>query len=199
MASIYIYGASGHGLVVEDIAKLSGYDKILYIDDGKNKYPSLYDLPIDFSIPIAFGIGDNKVRKKLFKKVEEKGFSIVSLVHPSAYIAQDVIIKKGAVIMANVVINRKSIIGKGVILNSSSVIEHENYIDDFVHISPNVSLAGDVTIKSTTHIGIGSSVIQSITIGQNSIIGAGSVVVKDIPNGVIAYGNPCKIIRKLDE
>ena len=33
-------------------------------------------------------------------------------------------------------------------------------------------------------------------IGKNSIIGAGSVVTKDIPDNVIAYGNPCKIIRK---
>jgi UDP-N-acetylbacillosamine N-acetyltransferase len=199
MSSLYIYGASGHGLVVNDIAKLCGYDKILYIDDGENKYPSFTNLDIDFSIPIAFGVGDNKTRKKLFKKVEEKGFSIVSLIHPSASIAQDVTINKGTVIMANVVINVGSTIGEGVILNSSSTIEHENNINDFVHISPNVALAGNVTVECDTHIGIGSSVIQFITIGQQTIVGAGSVVIKDIPSCVIAYGNPCKVIRKLDE
>jgi len=199
MSSIYIYGASGHGLVVEDMARLLGYNKIIYIDDGENEHSSLDDLDVDFSIPIAFGIGDNTIREKLFKKVEEKGLLIVSLIHPSASIAQNVFIKKGTVVMANVVVNTGSTIGKGVILNSSSVIEHENYIDNFVHISPNVALAGNVRVEYKTHIGIGSSVIQSITIGQNTILGAGSVVVKDIPNSVIAYGNPCKVIRKLDE
>lgn len=38
-----------------------------------------------------------------------------------------------------------------------------------------------------------------MTIGSNTIIGAGSVVNKDIPNGVIAVGNPCKVIRKITE
>ena len=47
-----------------------------------------------------------------------------------------------------------------------------------------------------TWIGIGSCVIQGITIGGNSVIGAGSVVVKDIPDGVVAYGNPCKVARE---
>jgi len=199
MSRLYIYGASGHGLVVKDIAQLCGYDEIIYIDDGVNEYPSFDSLEKDLSIPIVFGIGDTRIREKLFRKVEKSGFSLINLIHPSAIIAKDVIIQKGTVVMANVVINTGSTIGEGVILNSSSIIEHENYIGNFVHISPNVALAGNVTIGLNTHIGIGSSIIQSISIGKNSIIGAGSVVVKDITNNVIAYGNPCKVIRKLDE
>lgn len=38
--SIYIYGASGHGLVVADIARTCGYDDVIFIDDGDNDYPS---------------------------------------------------------------------------------------------------------------------------------------------------------------
>ena len=75
----------------------------------------------------------------------------------------------------------------------------ENIIEDFSHISPIVALAGDVKVGENTHIGIGSSVIQGITIGKNCIIGAGSVVVKDIPNSSLAYGNPCNVVRKIDE
>jgi len=198
MGRLYIYGASGHGLVVKDIANLCGYNEILYIDDGDNLYSTFDSLEKDFSVPIVFGIGDNRIREKLFKKVEKSGLKIISLVHPSATIAKDVIIKEGTVVMANVVVNSGSTIGEGVILNSSSVIEHENFIGNFVHISPNVALAGNVTVKESSHIGIGSSVIQSIVIDKNTIVGAGSVVVEDIPNSVIAYGNPCKVIRKLD-
>jgi len=198
MSRLYIYGASGHGLVVKNIANLCGYSEILYIDDGDNPYSTFDSLDKDFSVPIVFGIGDNSIREKLFKKVEKSGLKIISLIHPSATVAKDVIIKKGTVVMANVVVNSGSTIGEGVILNSSSVIEHENFIDNFVHISPNVALAGNVTVKESSHIGIGSSVIQSIVIDKNTIVGAGSVVVTNIPNSVIAYGNPCKVIRKLD-
>jgi acetyltransferase-like isoleucine patch superfamily enzyme len=47
-----------------------------------------------------------------------------------------------------------------------------------------------------TWIGAGAVVIPGIRIGKNCIIGAGSVVVKDIPDGVKAYGNPCKIVEE---
>ena len=43
---------------------------------------------------------------------------------------------------------------------------------------------------------MGSNIIDGITIGNNVIIGAGSVVTKNIPDNVVAYGNPCKIIRE---
>ena len=43
--------------------------------------------------------------------------------------------------------------------------------------------------------GMGTNVIDGVKIGKNSIIGAGSLVTKDIPDNVVAYGSPCKIIR----
>ncbi len=198
MQSIYIYGASGHGLVVADIAKACGYEDIIFIDDGDNKYPTFEDIKNTKHIPIAFGIGTNTTRKKLFEKVNACGFKIVSLVHPSTIVSSNVIIDIGTVVMPNVVINANSKIGYGVILNSSSVIEHENIIEDFVHISPNVALAGEVTIKDNSHIGIGSNIIQGITVGKNCIIGAGSVVIRDINNNKLCFGNPCKVIKEIN-
>ncbi len=197
MKSIYIYGASGHGLVVADIAKTCGYENIIFIDDGENNYPSFDEIKDNNGIPIVFGVGVNTVRKKLFEKVESAGFEIVTLVHNTATIASSVAIGKGTVVMPHVVINAKSTIGNGVILNTSSVIEHENIIGDFAHISPNSAFGGDVKVGELTHIGIGSSVIQCLTIGQNCIVGAGSVVVSSIENNKLCYGNPCKVIKEL--
>ena len=197
MKQIYIYGASGHGLVVADVAKNCGYEKIIFIDDGDNSYPTFEDIKNNNNIAIAFGIGNNTIRKKLFKKVKKHNFKVPPLTHPSAVISLDVDIGEGTVIMPQVVINTKSQIGKGVILNTSSVIEHENIIGDFVHISPSVALAGNVTIYEETHIGIGSCVIQGIKIGKNCMIGAGSVVIKGIGNEKVAYGNPCKVIKEI--
>lgn len=56
-----------------------------------------------------------------------------------------------------------------------------------VHIGKNVWLGGDVKI------------LAGVTIGDNTIIGTGSIVTKDIPENVIAVGNPCKVIRKITE
>jgi len=191
--SIYIYGASGHGLVVADIALSCGYKEIEFIDDDTKKgYKTFDDIKKNTQYPIAFGIGDNHIRKILYQKVKKQGFALPTLIHPSAIISSSVIIGEGTVVMPNVVVNTRANIGKAVILNSSCVIEHECIIGDFVHISPKVAIAGDVKVGDLTHIGIGSSVIQCLHIGKESIIGAGSVVVNNIADFKKAYGNPCK-------
>lgn len=55
-----------------------------------------------------------------------------------------------------------------------------------------------IRIGNNVWIGAGVSVLPGVSIGDNSVIGAGSVVNKDIPSGVLAVGNPCKVIRELN-
>jgi maltose O-acetyltransferase len=54
-----------------------------------------------------------------------------------------------------------------------------------------------VTIGSDVWVGGGAILLPGVKIGSKSVIGAGSVVTKDIPDGVVAVGNPCRVIRKL--
>lgn len=56
-----------------------------------------------------------------------------------------------------------------------------------------------ITLEKNVWIGANATVCGGVTIGEGSVIGAGSVVTKDIPAGVIAAGNPCKVIRKITE
>ena len=127
--SIYIYGASGHGLVVADVAKSCGYENIVFLDDDKSKgFLSFEDIKENKNYHIAFGIGNNQIRAKLYKKVKENGFFTPTLIHPSSIISPSARIEEGTVIMPNVVVNSKAIIGKCVILNSSCVVEHESII-----------------------------------------------------------------------
>lgn len=56
-----------------------------------------------------------------------------------------------------------------------------------------------ITIGSNVWIGGNAVILPGVTIGNNVVIGAGSVVTKDIPDNVIAAGNPCRILRKITE
>ena len=183
---IYIYGASGHGLVVADIARSNGYDEIVFLDDASEFKFS----PELEKADIIIAIGENKIRQKISQKVEAAGFEIVNLIHKSAVVSESAVIEKGVVVMPNAVINAKACIKEGAIINSGVVIEHECVIGKFAHISPNAALAGNVRVGEFTHVGIGSSVIQGISIGSSCIICAGSVVVRDIKDGTKAYGVP---------
>jgi carbamoyl-phosphate synthase large subunit len=92
---------------------------------------------------------------------------------------------------------QKSIIGDGVVLNTSCIIEYECVIYDFVYISPNVALVGNIRAGKLTHVGIDSSVIQGIKIGKNNIIGAGAVVINDIEDNKKMVGVPAREINIL--
>ena len=102
------------------------------------KFSDAYDLFIS--------IGDNKVRRKIAKRLREKACHQVNLIHPSSVMSESVTLAEGICIMPNAVINAQSQIGEGCIINTSSSIDHENFIKDFVHISPGCHLSGQVTI-----------------------------------------------------
>jgi sugar O-acyltransferase (sialic acid O-acetyltransferase NeuD family) len=118
-----------------------------------------------------------------------------SLHHPSAVIASTVSMGKGCFTEPGAVIASFADIRFGVNINRGCTIGHHVVIEDFVSIGPGSHIAGYSSIGEGTHIGIGTVVFDRITIGSNSIIGGGSVVTKNIPPGVIAWGNPCKIIK----
>lgn len=60
-------------------------------------------------------------------------------------------------------------------------------------------LGKPIRIGNNVWIGGNSTLVAGVTIGDNSVIGAGSVVVKDIPANVVAVGNPCRVIKQLEE
>ncbi|MCX6073152.1 MAG: acetyltransferase [Campylobacterales bacterium] len=195
---IFIYGASGHGKVIADIIRCSGHTLAGWIDDKPGVGTMLWDqfCSLHPNATIALGIGENTVRESILKKVCESGYSLATLIHPSAIISDSAIIKEGSVIMPLAVVNADALIGKGCIINSGAIVEHDCVLGNYVHISPNATLAGGVEIKNNTHVGMGALILQNITIGANSVIAAGSVVTKDVSDNVLVAGVPA-LIKKI--
>jgi acetyltransferase-like isoleucine patch superfamily enzyme len=129
-------------------------------------------------------------------------------------------IDEGSKVGAFVEIQKGSTIGKNCKISSHSFICEGVHIEDNVFIGHNVTFINDRFPRSTNEDGsiqteadwkleetrvkkgasLGSSVtvLCGVTIGENTIVGAGSVVLKDIPDNVIAAGNPARIIRKIE-
>jgi len=122
----------------------------------------------------------------------------INSIHPSSYISKSSILGSGIMVEQQVIISSMSKFGFGVNIKRACNIGHHCTIGDFVTINPGVSIGGRVQIKKGTSIGIGSVIKDGISIGQNVIIGMGSVVTADIPDNMVAYGNPCKLIREND-
>lgn len=101
--------------------------------------------------------------------------------------------------------------------NLTCVDDTHIYVGDYTMLGPNVVLATaghpilpelrekayqynmPIHIGKNCWLGAGVIVLPGVTIGDNTVVGAGSVVTKDIPSGVVAVGNPCKVLREMNE
>ena len=200
MNRLIIIGASGHGRVIADIAKLNGYNDIVFLDNDESivscsGYPVLGPdttaANLDGDIFIA--IGNATFRENLMNRYKNRYFPV--LIHPSAVIAEDVEIGNGSVIMAGVVINPGTKIGRGVIINTSSSVDHDCVVEDFVHVAVGVHLSGTVKVEKSTWIGAGATIINNINICSNCMIGAGAVIIRDIEKSGTYVGIPAAITK----
>lgn len=213
LQKVVVWGASGHALVVSDVLSLMGcYDIVGYLDSVNPQRRGepfgsgvilggqelLQELRQGGVSTLALGVGDCRARLELAALATDAGFSLATAIHPNAVVAASALVGEGTVLCAGSVLNPGARLGRAVIVNTCASVDHECLIEDGVHLSPGVHLAGRVSVGKGTAMGAGSVVRDGVRIGGGSIIGAGAVVVSDLPDEVLAYGVPAKVIRKID-
>jgi len=194
--SLYIYGSGGHGRVIRDF--FPNYYRTQFVEDRPVRdtiRPK--DIPEGSSVVVA--IGNNFSREDAVHGLRSDGKSLIfpTVTHPSAEISNRASYDAGVTFCAKSVLITGAHVGEFAIINTGATVDHDCFIGAFAHIAPGVHLCGTVKVGDRTLIGVGSCVRPEITIGSDTIIGAGSVVVNDIPSGVIAHGNPCRVIKEI--
>ena len=198
--SLFLYGASGHGKVIKEILESQDREVTGFIDDNPT-VNMLAGLPVKHlagkTDVVIVSIGNNKIRKMVAQRLT----SIVAeaAIHRAATMSETASVKEGSVVMAGAVVNADVKIGKHCIINTGASIDHDCRIGDYVHVSPHATLCGNVTIGEGTWVGAGATIIPGVKIGRWAMIGAGSVVTKDIPNGWLAVGNRCELIKQINQ
>lgn len=196
---VILIGYSGHGYVVAEVAIENQCEIIGYTDKleaNKNPYNLEY-MGFEFDSNFAgwknnsdyiIGVGDNKIRHKIYNNILDNDKKVKTLISSSALISRTAEIGNGAFINKNVSVNALANIGNNVILNTACIIEHGCEIADSVHVAPGAVLAGDVSVGKKTFIGANSFIKQGVKIGENVIVGAGAIVLKDIPDNKKVIG-----------
>lgn len=207
MSKLVILGAGGIAIVAADIARCQGFDIVGFLDDNPAKHGTLLcGAPVlgNFSLlsglreaapQVVVAFSNSHGRIDVAQRALSCGFSLPTLIHPSAIISQYASVEQGTIIMPGVIVNAGAFIGRNCILNTAASIDHECRIGDGVHIGPGARLSGLVTVGNASWIGIGCVIRESILIGTDVLLGAGSLVLSNVPAGVVAYGAPAKVIR----
>jgi acetyltransferase-like isoleucine patch superfamily enzyme len=97
--------------------------------------------------------------------------------------------------MAGCIFNPKSTIGDFTFFATGAQIEHDCQIGDFSSISAGSVTGGHVKLGKFSAITLGVTVVDRLEIGENTVIGSGSLVTKSLPDNVLAYGSPAKVVR----
>lgn len=143
-------------------------------------------------------IGDNWSRKKIFDQINSLAPDLEwpNIIHPSAVIASNAQFGIGVLAMAGTIFNSNVHIGNFSNFYTNCNVEHDCVIGDFASISAGVVLGGKVQIGNYSAISLNATIFDRLQIGENTVVGAASLVTKNLPDNVLAYGCPAKIIRE---
>lgn len=207
VVDILIFGAGGHAKTVSDCAKGRYPRQVMVSGEGAeghwNGIPILSQsrntlVKWKSICPCAFvAIGNGERREAVTSALIDAGFTMTSLIHPSAFVSPSAKLEMGTLVCPRAVVNADARVGVGCIINTGAIVEHECVIGDFSHISPGAALGGGVELGKHCWVCLGASVADHIQIGCWSTVGAGAVVLTSLPERVLATGIPAKIRRQV--
>ena len=205
MKKVVIFGVGNFAKLVHSHLKNSPHEVVGFTVNKKMlNEPVFLDLPVipfenidkkyppkDFCLFIAMGHTNmNKNRARIFNESKKLGYELLSYVHPTSIIGEDVKMGENCLILENNVIKPYVTIGNNVIIQSSNVISHDVVIKDHCFIIDQVVILGHVTIESYCIICANSTIRNRITIAKECIIGIGALIMKNtIEKGVYAIGS----------
>jgi sugar O-acyltransferase (sialic acid O-acetyltransferase NeuD family) len=211
MKNIVLIGGGNQAHYTIDIIEKEGKYNIVGIIDsiqevGSERFgykilgrqENLKELILTYNIDGGIiSIGDNWSRYYVYNQIIDivPDFKFVNAIHPSVVVGNTTELGVGIVAMAGCIFNPKAKIGNFTFFATGAQVEHDNEIGDFASISAGSLTGGYVKLGKFSAITLGVTVMDRIEIGENTVVGAGSLVIKPLPDNVLAYGNPAKVIR----
>jgi len=209
---LVIWGAGSTALIVADMIRLQNQYEIsgfldsvsperagtescgAYVLGGEEQLDHLLQQGVHHLI-CAISVGH--VRLRLTELARVKGFQLATAIHPQTVIASGVKIGPGTFIMAGAVVMPGSRLGENVMISTGATVDHECTIADGAWINAGAHLGGRVIVEQAATVEMGAIVAGKLRIGAHSVVGAASLVLDDIPDGVLAYGRPATVIRRI--
>lgn len=205
-----IYGSGGAGKEVKEIAEeLGQWDEIVFIDDAVQPdiFKGIRRMPFDafmvhFSpqrAEIIISLGEPAYKVMLREKAESFGYRLANVIHTMAWVSPTAKLGRGITLRAGVIINADAELEDGVTVMEYSAIGHDSVIGENAQIASGVLVGGHCIIGKNSYIATGVPVKNGVKIGHDSVVGIGAAVLRDIPDNVIALGNPARAMKNKDD
>jgi len=210
---VILWGGTGQAKVVRPIIEYYGSKVVAVFDNTPNLPTPFPDVELyhghkqfevwiksrnrkEIGFCVAIGNPHGRVRIRLHDLLVKEGLTPVTIVHPTAWVADNATIGSGSQILAGAVIAPEARIGRQCIINTNASVDHEDVLEDGVEVAPGATLCGLVHVGVNAWICAGATVLPHIRIGADAIVGAGAVVTKDVPDGITVIGIPATPVSK---
>jgi len=213
---VIIIGGLGNGSVVAaalDDAVARGFNEWIvegYLNDRMAKGEDLEGHPVlgrlsdvhhfmdqgYYFIYTIYRIDGQDKRIALFESLQIPDERLATFIHPKAYVAGNVEIGPGSVIMPNVSISPGTRLGRCCLVMIGAIIGHNNEIGDYCHFAAQSCLGAYLKVGNGVHIGLNASVRENLTLGECSTLAMGGVLLNDMGAHEIWSGVPAKLLRK---
>lgn len=145
---------------------------------------------------LVIAIGEPSVREEVYKSAKRYGIKLCTLIHPSVYVDRTVSLGEGCIVMGGVYLGSHVVIGVNTVLQLNTTVGHDTSIGMHCTVGSNCCISGTNQIGNRTYFGFLAGTKQNLKIGNDVICSAGAVVFRDLPDEVIAVGNPARIMRE---
>lgn len=206
---LMIYGSGSTGREIADVAQLinrleSRWRAIYFLDDVRQDHDhyglnvlKLRDLEArsdPFECIIA--IGEPLLRSEMHQRLNQWKFPLATVIDPSARISDSAHIGSGCFIGPGSFVSSNTTLEENVMLEINTIVGHDISIGAHTVVSSCTVLGGGTRIGAHSFIGLNCAVKERTVIGSGVVIGMQSAVFNDIPDDVIALGNPCRVLKK---
>jgi len=204
--NLFIYCCGGFGREVADLARRLNktqqrWERIAFLDDTAEESEAVYRLESalrEFGgdvIEAVIANGEPFVREMLLKKLRGFQIRLSSLIDETAVISESASVGEGAVIFPGCYVSAGATLVRNVAMISGSMVGHDTMVGENCVLSGHVNLGGGCMVDNNAYLGMGVQVREMTRIGRGAIVGMGSIVFADVPDEVIALGNPCRAVR----
>ena len=171
-------------------SEIEGYPVLGKISDARSFAEQGYKF-----INTIYRIDGAEERMDLFSSLGLSDDNLAVFVHPTAYVAPNVMIEPGAVIMPYVMISAGAIIGKGSLLMVGCSIGHNTVLGHYNHVAAQAVVGAYIRFGTGVHIGLNATIRENLILGDFSTVGMGAVLTKNIGEKEIWAGNPARFLR----
>jgi len=212
LQDLVFWGATGQAKVLGEFIPELGYRLVAVFDNNPAVVSPFADVPLHVgeagfqewlaggeragtAFLVAIGGARGKDRLEIMNRLKRVGLRPIVAVHPRAYVARHARVGEGGQVLAHATVGEEATLGAACVVNTAASVDHECVLGDGVHVAPGATLAGEVSVGAYSFIAAGAVILPRVRIGSQTIVGAGSLVTRDLPDGVVAYGNPARVIR----